>query len=192
MAAGKHSQEVPNRYADMQRQWKTDVDTLRDLMTSQQEEAVHIEQELMAKNTNFESDNMRLTDQNKELKGTVVKLRDQYRMDQVEQENFKTYTKQLQSRIEEVTQEVESLQEKNQQNEELHQKEITALSSTINEIEEKKEKEVTQLKEELAVQYTNNSQAQRGLLSLKEDIEKKGVVSNKEMFILKCFHPRIS
>ena len=175
--------QCQTQLADMQRQWKTDVDTLRDLMNNQQQESVQIEQELIAKNTDFESENMRLTEQTRELKDVVMKMRDQLRIDQLEQENFKSTHKQLDTELKEAAKEIQRMKEQEQEVESMHQKELSALSSTIKEIEDTKTKEVTKLKEELALQYTANSQAQRNLLTLKEASEKIDMVSNKDMYL---------
>lgn len=142
---------------------------------------MQIEQDLTAKNVNFESENIRLAGQVKELKDITTKMRDQYRVDQITMENLKTSNKTLQSDVDSAKAEVAQYHQKEAQDAQLHKKQIMALTLAVEEIEQKKDKEISTLKDELGKQYAAISDAQKGMLVLRDQVGQQRNLSGKSV-----------
>ena len=138
----------------------------------------------MAKNLNFESENLRLSTQCKDLKESLSKMRDQYRMDQIAVENIKASNKSLQSEIENARTEIARIKQKELEESVIHKNQLKAFSSTLQEVEQKNSKEMSILKTELSKQYTVNSDAQQIIIQLKDQAGQTSSNSNRKAYIL--------
>lgn len=188
-----HKNEVQNaltrsqlQLSDVQRQWKDDVDTLKDTLAAEERLRQEMEQKLDTMEKQSSTESMRLQSQNKELKEAFVKIRDQLRMEQLACENARTNGRRLQENLDDASKEIRRLQETEQQNELLHQEQLAAMTATLKQQEEDGLREVMKLKDELTKEYLANSQAQRQVMECADRFanEKKFIDRNNRTNIM--------
>ena len=169
-----HKNEMQNALAqcqhqlnEVQRQWKTDVETLREQITNDKNEAVTIEQRLQASNITLEAEIARLESSNRDLKDAFVKCRDQVRMEQLAMENATSVNRRLQEQLETSKADLQRIKQVEEQSADAHRQQIAALKSAMTESEARNSKSTNKLKEELSTQYLLNSAAQMESMQLR-------------------------
>jgi len=175
-----HKNEMQNALAqsqhqlnEVQRQWKQDVDALKEQLTNDKHEAVAKEQRLQAANITLEGDIARLETSNRDLKEAFIKCRDQVRMEQLAMENATSVNRRLTEQLETTRLDLQRLKQVEEQSADAHRQQISALKNAMGEAETRKTKEVGKLKEELSTQYLLNSAAQMESMQLRNGFQEE-------------------
>jgi hypothetical protein len=175
-----HKNEMQNALAqsqhqlnEVQRQWKQDVDALKEQLTNDKHEAVAKEQRLQAANITLEGDIARLETSNRDLKEAFIKCRDQVRMEQLAMENATSVNRRLTEQLETSRLDLQRLKQVEEQSADAHRQQISALKNAMGEAETRKTKEVGKLKEELSTQYLLNSAAQMESMQLRNSFQEE-------------------
>lgn len=157
--------------AECQRQWKSDVDTLKEIGTRDTQDAIMMEQQLQQKNVTLNGEVKRLTDQNKDLKEAFTKMRDQVRVEQLAVENAHNVHQHLEDDIKSLKDEIVRYKQTEQEINKLNDEKEQVLKATLNELEERKTKEVGRLMQQIENQYKEYSASQREGLELRKLFE---------------------
>ena len=175
-----HKNEMQNALAqcnhqlnEVQRQWKTDVETLREQITNDKNEAVTAEQRLQSSHITLEAEIARLEGSNRDLKDAFVKCRDQVRMEQLAMENATSVNRRLQEQLESTKSDLQRIKQVEEQSADAHRQQIAALKGAMTESEARNTKSTNKLKEELSTQYLLNSAAQMDSMQLRNSFQEE-------------------
>jgi len=163
--------QAQTQLSECQRQWKSDVDTLKEISTRDTQDAIMMEQQLQQKNVTLNGEVKRLTDQNKDLKEAFTKMRDQVRVEQLAVENAHNINQHLQDDIKSLKEEIVRSKQTEQEINKLNDEKEKVLKATLNELEERKTKEVGRLMQQIESQYKEYSASQREGLELRKLFE---------------------
>jgi len=163
--------EAQTQLAECQRQWKSDVDTLKEINTRDTQDAMMMEQQLQQKNVALNGEVKRLTNQNNDLKEAFTKMRDQVRIEQLAVENAHNITQHLQDDIKSLKDEIIRYKQTEQEINKLNDEKEKVLKATLNELEDRKTKEIGRLMQQLETQYKEYSVSQREGLELRKLFE---------------------
>lgn len=175
-AALNRSQQQLN---EVQKQWKSDVDTLKDAGAAAEHQHSDKEQRLMQMKTQLEAELQHSQTQNNELRDGFIKMRDQVRMEQLTLENTNTIQRRLQDAYDESKAEVTRLRSQIEQNSAAHKAEIDAINESIRLHEEATQANIKMLREELSHQCDENFDAQQRIIRLKEQFNEEKLEMTK-------------
>ena len=156
---------------DVQKQWKSDVDALKETKIIAEQDASAREQMLKQKALTLESENSRLDGANRDLKEAFVKMREQVRMEQLNMENALSVNRRLQEQYDLTKAEVNRLQEAEEQTANEHSEQLRALNQTIQDVEDRRASDLAKLKKDLSDQYLTNSETQKEYLGAKREVQ---------------------
>ena len=154
---------------EIQKQWKDDVDTLKDSNTLLTQSYNDKELKYKQYQTQLESELKHNQIQTKELKDGYIKIRDQLRMEQIALENANTQHRRLQEAYEEAQSDIIRYKKQEEINTDLHQTQIDAMNETIKEQEKRNNIALQKLKDELSGQFLDNAHAQTIMLRMKDE-----------------------
>jgi hypothetical protein len=160
--------QCQQQLGDVQKQWKSDVDTLK-------EQAAHAAQQFSDKELKYlqmqaqlDSELKRSQTQSRELKEGFVKLRDQLRMEQVALENAHTQHRRLQEAFEEAQSDITRLRQQEQQTAAQHKAQMDAINESVAQQEARSAAALQKLRDELSGQFLDNAHAQTLMMRLRD------------------------
>lgn len=164
--------------SEVQKQWNSDVEVLKDSNITSQQQYTEKEQQLIQIQTQLESELQRIQNQNQDLKDGFIKMRDQVRMEQLTIENTNTIQRRLQEAYEESKAEVNRLTQQAIHNANMHKAELDAINDSIKEQELANQNALKNLREELSNQCMDNFDAHQKIMRLKDEFneEKRGLI----------------
>ena len=165
---------------EVQQQWRSDVDALKDASTAAQQSFADQQQQLTERHTHLQSEAARLQAQNKELKEGFVKMRDQVRMEQLSLENANSTQRRLQENLEAARAEVNRMAENERQTAEIHKQQLDAINESVREQERRSNEEIKRLKEELSQQFLENARAHSQTILLKDQFAEQQAWMKKQ------------
>jgi hypothetical protein len=163
--------QCQSQLSDVQRQWKIDVDTLKEKLSRDSQESIQNEQVLHQKNVHLEGEINRTLAQNKDLKEGFNKARDQVRIEQLAIENANSTNRRLNDQMESIRADLSHMRKTEEETSKFHEQQITALKESLEEQQARKQGEIEKLKAELSVQYRAVSDGQRESLELRKLFE---------------------
>eukprot|EP01038_Epipyxis_sp_PR26KG_P004884 gene4884-6841_t len=173
--------------SDVQKQWKMDVETLKDTNVLDVQKYVANEDKLKQSEIHLKSEMDRFSNQNKELKEGFVKMRDQLRIEQVALENSNSSNRRLQENLDAANNDIAKLRQIEEQNSANYKKQIKAIHDSFKEQENLRNEEIMSLKEELSKQFMINSAAQVASLDMREKFENNNVKLIKQTHAVKIY-----
>jgi len=156
---------------EVNKQWKGDVDALKESRILADQDVNAREQEMKQKAITFEGENSRLEGLNRSLQEAFVKMRDQVRMEQLNMENALSVNRRLQEQFDLTKAEVNRLKELEEQTAQHHSEQLRVLNETIQEVEDLRASDLAKAKKELSDQYLANSDAQKEYLGARKEIQ---------------------
>lgn len=176
--------QCQHKLADMQRQWQDDVNTLKEDNRKATQEAVFIEQRLQEGSIQLEVENKHLSMQNKEMKETVMKMRDLIRSEQLVIEDEKVMRRNLEDQVVTLKSEIVRYKVQFEENITSYQHQINALKCALEDTEESKTREVSALRDELTRQYQVNADFQKEAIGMRNQfgVEKLNINRNTNLF----------
>lgn len=152
-------------------QWKVDVDTLKETLAKDGKEASQVHQHLQQAKLHLDSEVARLSTQNKDLKEAFQKARDQVRIEQLAIEGANSYNNRMTEQLQDAMRDIGLLKVAERETAEQHNQQISALKRTLEEQDDRRLREIMDLKTKLSGQYLTNVDAQKELLELRELFE---------------------
>jgi hypothetical protein len=167
--------QCQQQLVETQAQWKSDVEALKETTAQTVRESTFAQQRLHQTAISLEAEVARLNAHNTELKEGFVKMRDQVRVEQLAIEDTSTTNRRLLEQIESMRKEISKMKEAEEQQAAAHERQIEALNTLLSEQEQRAQREMLSLRDELSRQYSTNSNAQsEALMKLKAfDSERK-------------------
>lgn len=170
---------------DVQKQWKSDVDTLKDASVVAAQNFADKEQKYLQFQAQLDSELKRCQAQSRDMKEGFVKMRDQVRMEQVALENANAQHRRLQEAFEEAQADITRLRQQEQQTAELHKAQMDAINETITEQERRNKQNMQSLRDELSGQFLTNAHAQTVMLRMKDDFATEKARMNQMSGVVK-------
>lgn len=171
-----HKSELQTAFAqcqqqlnEVQKQWKNDVDTLKDINIQANHTFADKEQKYLQLQSQLDSEVKRCQSQNKELKEGFMKMRDQVRMEQLALENANAQHRRLQEAFEEAQVDVTRLRQQEQQTAIQHKAQMDAINESVAEQERRNSLSLQSLRDELSGQFLTNAHAQTIMLRMKDE-----------------------
>ena len=159
---------VQAQLADVNRQWKVDVETLRNKQTQQVNTTTQNTQRTMQTTLHLESEVERLSKANTDLKEGFTKTRDLLRAEQLTMENMKSSGKRMLEELEQSREDVIRLRQEIEDDGEIHQKQREALNEGLREMDARRLAETKNLREEISRGYAQLSEAQKEAMVLSD------------------------
>lgn len=154
---------------DVQKQWKSDVETLKDASVVAAHAFADKEQKYLQFQAQLDSELKRSQAQSRDMKEGFVKMRDQVRMEQLALENANAQHRRLQEAFEEAQADITRLRQQEQQTAELHKAQMDAINETVTEQERRNTQNLQSLRDELSSQFLTNAHAQTVMLRMKDE-----------------------
>ena len=170
---------------DTQRQWKADVDQLKETASSDTMEAARNERVLQEANIQLDAESARLRNTNKELKEAYGKTRDLLRLEQIALEGARAELASLTDELLASRDETVRMKQLEEEMSELQRTEMEALVISMDELDQRRIKDVSRVKEELSRQYLLQSSLQQEILQLRGAMEKERCVVQRDGGLLR-------
>ena len=176
--------------AETNMQWKSDVEALKETTAHTLRESNFAQQRLHQTATSLEAEVARLNIANKELKEGFTKARDALRAEQLALENATTANRRLVEHTEALRGDAARVSAAQEQQATMHERQINALNGVVSDAEERHNKELISLREELSKQFLNNSTAQKDTLYLLKSFDEERLVHKRQMAAAGNYHAR--
>ncbi len=172
---------------DVQKQWKNDVETLKDLNIQATHTFADKEQKYLQLQSQLDSEVKRCQTQNRELKEGFMKMRDQVRMEQLALENANAQHRRLQEAFEEAQADITRFRQQEQQTALQHKAQLDAINESVVEQERRNAQSVQSLRDELSGQFLTNAHAQTIMLQMKDEFAGEKQQLTKISGVIKLF-----